>query len=64
MKSADPAESTAALDDSFWRKCVFTNCKIRYGGGPMQLLNNRFDNCSFEYFGCAKRTLYFVQQMK
>ncbi len=41
------SNTRAKLDDTHWRNVVFTNVVIEYGGGPIELENVRFVNCTF-----------------
>ncbi|HEY7099964.1 MAG TPA: hypothetical protein VH437_24790 [Terriglobales bacterium] len=55
--------AVVTLDNAAWTGCKFTGCIIRYGGGPLSLVNNHFSSCNFVYFDCAQRTVYFAQLM-
>lgn len=49
------------LDDNTYIGCTFNHCEIIYsGGGPPNLTNNSFNDCSWTFDGAAARTLSFM----
>jgi len=53
--------STILMDDKSFTHCTFTDCKILYGGGPVNIDSNIFSGCAFELVGAAARTATFLQ---
>jgi hypothetical protein len=52
------------IDNGSYKDCLFSNCTIIYGGGPVELTGNIIDGCRFEFTGAAAATLQFLQEIR
>lgn len=55
---------TIALDGSAFTSCVFSKCTMIYSGGEIPVLGGcRFEDCSWQFGGCAANTIAFLSGM-
>jgi hypothetical protein len=54
---------TIRIDDREFHNCLFDRCTIVYGGGPLVLKDNAFNDCTYTFEGAAHRTLQFLQML-
>jgi hypothetical protein len=49
------------LDNQAYVKCTFTRCRIAFGAtGPVSLIENTFNECTWEFTGPAAQMLTFL----
>lgn len=50
------------IDTARFHRCKFHQCTLVYGGGPLDLQENVFDDCELLVVGAARRTYALLQE--
>jgi hypothetical protein len=58
-----PNGITVYMDGKRYLNCVFTECKIVYGGGDVMWENTQFMNCQLVFDGAAQRTIAYLTNL-
>ena len=58
-----PKGETIYMDGKRYLNCVFTECKIIYGGGDVMWENTQFINCQLVFDGAAQRTIAYLTNL-
>jgi hypothetical protein len=55
---------TIVMDDTIFVNCVYTGCKLVFGGGDLHWDNCQFNNCQVQFIGAADRTINFLKAFR
>jgi hypothetical protein len=58
-----PKGETIYMDGKRYLNCIFTECKIVYGGGDVMWENTQFVNCQLVFDGAAQRTIAYLTNL-
>jgi len=58
-----PKGETVYMDGKRYLNCIFTECKIIYGGGDVMWENTQFINCQLVFDGAAQRTIAYLTNL-
>ena len=58
-----PKGETVYMDGKRYLNCIFTECKIVYGGGDVMWENTQFINCQLVFDGAAQRTIAYLTNL-
>ncbi len=58
-----PHGETIYMDGKRYLNCIFTECKIVYGGGDVMWENTQFINCQLVFDGAAQRTIAYLTNL-
>ena len=55
--------ATVRLDDTTFADCTFIACTLEYEGGPVAFERTTMRRCRYVFFGEARRTVHFCQEV-
>jgi hypothetical protein len=58
-----PKGITVYMDGKRYLNCIFTECKIVYGGGDVMWENTQFVNCQLVFDAAAQRTVAYLTNL-
>ncbi len=56
-------DQTVALDNKTFVGCTLVNCVLEYSGGPVTFDSTLFRNCRYIFYGQARSTVLFLQEV-
>lgn len=51
------------IDNKRFVDCTFTHCILEYSGSPVSFERTRLHGCRYVFYGKAKRTVVFLQNV-
>lgn len=54
---------TLDLDGKKFVGCTFIDCVLQYSGGPVAFELSRFRGCRYVFYGSARNTVHFLQEV-
>ena len=56
-------EQELQIDDKIFVGCTLIRCNLGYGGGPVAFESTLLRNCKYTFFGQARATVQFLQEV-
>jgi hypothetical protein len=63
IENWNPQGITIYMDGKRFLNCIFTECKIVYGGGDVMWENTQFANCQLVFDAAAQRTVAYLTNL-
>lgn len=63
VENWQPKGITVYMDGKRYLNCIFTECKIVYGGGDVMWENTQFVNCQLIFDAAAQRTVVYLTNL-
>jgi len=63
IENWNPQGTTVYMDGKRYINCIFTECKIVYGGGDVMWENTQFVNCQLVFDAAAQRTVAYLTNL-